>query len=94
MDLLSVGEKTVLAVQIYPSGLRPHFLKKEGPSEGVYVRLGSTNRKADQDLIAELTRSCSGTSFDEIPVPDLTVDDLDIDTAKRWFAGVRELQDE
>ncbi len=93
MDLISVGEKTLLSVQVYPSGQRPHFLKKEGPTEGVYVRLGSTNRKADQELIAELSRSCSGTSFDELPVPDLTIEDLDLNAAKRWFTGVRELHD-
>jgi len=93
VDLLSVGERTLLSVLVYPSGQRPHFLKKEGPAEGVYVRLGSTNRKADPELIAELTRSCTGTSFDEIAVPDLTVDDLDLDAAKRWFAGVREIYD-
>ncbi len=74
--------------------MRPHFLKKDGPVEGVYVRLGSTNRKADQDLIAELFRSRSGTSFDEMPIPDLSVDDLDLDAAKRWFQGIRELHEE
>ena len=47
VDLISVGERTLLSVQVYPSSQRPHFLKKEGPTEGVYVRLGSTNRKAD-----------------------------------------------
>lgn len=93
IDLMSIEDKTLLAVQVYPSGMRPHFLKKEGPVEGVYVRLGSTNRKADQDLIAELSRSASGTSFDEMPIPDLSADDLDLDAVKRWFQGIRELHE-
>ena len=33
----------ILAVQIYPSPTRTHYLKGEEPQEGVYVRLGSTN---------------------------------------------------
>ena len=28
-----------------------------------------------------------------MPVSDLTIDDLDLDAAKRWFTGVRELYD-
>lgn len=78
-------------VQVYPSGHRPHFLKKEGPVEGVYVRLGSTNRKADRELIAELNRSCTGISFDEMPMPELSEEDLYLDTARKHFSGKREL---
>jgi predicted HTH transcriptional regulator len=94
VDLMSIEDKTLLSVQVYPSGMRPHFLKKEGPVEGVYIRLGSTNRKADQDLISELSRSTSGTSFDEMPIPDLLMDDLDLEEAKRWFQGIREMHEE
>lgn len=45
IDLIFIEEKTLLVVQLYPSGIRPHFLKKEGPVDGVYPRLGSTNRR-------------------------------------------------
>lgn len=38
VDLISIEDQTLLMVQVYPSGQRPHFLKKEGPVEGVYVR--------------------------------------------------------
>lgn len=94
MELLSIGDATLLAVQVYPSGQRPHHLKKEGPIEGVYVRLGSTNRKADRELIAELSRSSSGVSYDEIPLPDLTEEDLDIEAARKSFSGIRVLNGE
>lgn len=33
-----------------------HFLKREGPDKGVYVRVGSTNRRADPELVEELGR--------------------------------------
>ena len=43
----------VVAIQVFPSPTRPHFLTKAGVSVGTYVRVGSTNRRADDELIAE-----------------------------------------
>ena len=94
VELMTVEGKTLLGVEVYPSGSRPHWVKSEGHLDGVYVRLGSTNRKADRELIAELQRSASGVSFDEMPMPDLSASDLDIDTAKKHFKGIRELNEE
>ncbi|NLM30570.1 MAG: AAA family ATPase, partial [Methanomicrobiales archaeon] len=93
VELIAIGDKTVLGVEVYPSGSRPHWLKKEGPSDGVYVRLGSTNRKADRELIAELERSATGTAFDELPLPEMTIDALDLEAAGALFAGQRELDE-
>jgi predicted HTH transcriptional regulator len=83
--LLILEDKTLLIVEVYPSGLRPHWMRKEGPDEGVYVRLGSTNRKADRELSAELKRTTAGISFDEQPLPDRTVDDLDFEAVSACF---------
>lgn len=94
IELFSIGEKTLLGVTVYPSGRRPHFIRSEGPDQGVYVRLGSTNRQADRELIEELHRSCSGVSFDELPVVDQLINDLDIEAAKKSFLGIRELNRE
>ena len=91
VELVSFEDKTLLRVEVYPSGLRPHRLRKEGPEEGVYVRLGSTNRKADRELIAELKRGAEGKSFDEQALPDWTVDDLDFDAATACFQRHRKL---
>jgi predicted HTH transcriptional regulator len=91
VELIPVEDKTLLSVQVYPSGQRPHRVRKEGPEEGVYVRLGSTNRKADRELIEELKRSVTGISFDEQVLVDRTVDDLDFDAAKACFERHRKL---
>jgi len=93
VELIAVEDKTLLGVEVYPSGSRPHWIKKEGPFDGVYVRLGSTNRKADKELIAELERSASGTAFDELPLPELTADALDLAAARALFTGQRELSE-
>ena len=91
VELISFEDKTLLGVEVYPSGSRPHWLRKYGPEVGVYVRLGSTNRKADRELIAELKRGVEGKSFDEQALPDRTVDDLDFDAATACFEMHRKL---
>ncbi len=68
VEMVSFEDKTLLIVEVYPSGSRPHWLKKEGAEEGVYVRLGSTNRKADRELIAEHKR---GVDFSELQRKDV-----------------------
>ena len=78
LELYTAHDKTLLLVNVFLSGLRPHYLKSEGPETGVYVRLGSSNRQADKHLIAELQRGVSGISFDTLPMPHLSADDLDL----------------
>ncbi len=82
----------LVAVQVYPSSSRPHFLEREGPEAGVYVRVGSTNRHADADMVAELRRFSRGEAFDEQAVPDLDPEALDFRAASESFALVRRLK--
>lgn len=78
-------------VEVFVSGNRPHWLKSEGAEAGVYVRLGSTSRQADAALIGELRRSAEGLAFDEMPMPDLGLDALDLDAARQLFSGISTL---
>lgn len=92
VELIPCAGRTLLAVEIYPSGSRPHWLKSEG-AEGIYVRLGSTNRRADRALAEELRRNAAGTGFDEAPFESLEESALDLDGANTVFQGVRELDE-
>ncbi|NLN38592.1 MAG: AAA family ATPase, partial [Smithella sp.] len=56
--------------------------------------LGSTNRQADRELIAELRRSVEGVSFDEMPMPELSPVDLDIEAAQEIFGAIRGLDEQ
>lgn len=93
VDMITLEGKTLLIVEVFVSGTRPHWLKAEGAEHGVYVRLGSTNRQADQALIDELRRTVEGAAFDELPMPDLALADLDLVAAQKLFHGVRALDD-
>ncbi len=66
----------------------PFYLKAQGPEQGVYIRLGSTNRIAGPELIAELKRSVSNTSFDQLPCLDSNVDDLDMNRIAQAFSNI------
>jgi ATP-dependent DNA helicase RecG len=81
----------LLAVRVYPSQSRPHYLEREGPEVGVYVRVGSTNRHADAEMIFELRRFARGEVFDEQAMPDLDSEALDFRAASESFAPVRDL---
>jgi len=74
VEMVTVEGKTLLVVEVYLSNSRPHWLKAKGPELGVYVRLGSTNRQADRELIAELPRSIDGVAFDEMPMQEAQVE--------------------
>jgi len=76
-------------VEVYPSALRPHWLKSQGIENGVLVRVGSTSRRADGLLTAELRRSALNLFYDEEPMPDINPEALDFRDASGLFAGLR-----
>ena len=91
LEIVSYRNTQLLAVRIYPSSMRPHFIARAGLEAGTYVRVGSTNRRADADLIAEMQRFASGESFDERPMPALDSEALDFRAASECFAPRRKL---
>jgi ATP-dependent DNA helicase RecG len=91
IEVLPWRRTQVLAIQVHPSATRPHYLEKEGLERGTYVRVGSTNRRADAELIQELRRVGRGESFDEQPMPELDSEAVDFRAASESFAPVRKL---
>ena len=57
--------------------MRPHYLGRLGREAGVFVRLGSTNRRADLAQIDEMRRFGQFESFDEQPITELDSEALD-----------------
>ncbi len=81
----------VLAVQVYPSNTRPHYLERLGPEDGVFIRVGSTNRRAETLQIEELKRMNWRIAFDEQAIPDLNSEAIDFRAASELFAPYRQL---
>lgn len=91
IEVMPWRKTQVLAVEIYPSASRPHFLNRLGPEEGVFVRVGSTNRRADLFLVEEMRRYNQVSSFDEQPRPELNSEAIDFRAASEFFKPIRKL---
>jgi ATP-dependent DNA helicase RecG len=92
IEILPFRRTHVLAVQVHPSPNRPHYLQRLGAEVGVFVRAGSTNRRADPELIEEMRRFSRQESFDEQPLPELDSEALDFRVASEWFTPQRQLR--
>ena len=91
IEVLPWRNTHVVAVDVHPSSTRPHYLARAGETDGTYVRVGSTNRRADHALIEELKRYGRNESFDEQPMPELDSEAIDFRAASEFFAPVRKL---
>ena len=89
LEVLSWRKAQLLLIEIHPSPNRPHHLIRLGSVAGVFVRIGSTNRRADQVLIEELKRYGRITPFDEQPIPDLYSEAVDFRFATEYFKPFR-----
>ncbi|MBN1426646.1 putative DNA binding domain-containing protein [Candidatus Fermentibacteria bacterium] len=76
IETVAVGDKTLLVAHVarWPG---PFYLKAEGPEKGVYVRLGSTTRRAGADAVAEMRRVDASLAFDQLPCLGSDLTDLD-----------------
>lgn len=92
LEIIPWRRSHVLAIQVYASPVRPHYLRREGLDRGVYVRVGSTNRRADRELIDELRRFARGEAYDEQPMPGLDSEAVDFRVASESFAPIRRLR--
>lgn len=87
IETTSLEGKALIIIRV-PHWRGPFYLKSQGIQEGVYIRLGSTNRVAGQELIEELKRSFSNVSFDQLPCVEVDSSGLDMNLIKQLFASV------
>lgn len=88
----NVNDKLLLVVEVFKGAHLPYYIKSEGSRDGVYIRLGATNRKADTERIAELERQRRHIGFDEEIDYSASFESLDISLlARRFKAANKEL---
>jgi ATP-dependent DNA helicase RecG len=93
IEITTVQGKDLLVVKV-SHWRAPFYLKKEGMPQGVYIRLGSTNRSASLELLAELQRSVLTLSYDQQPLTDLTKEELRLEEVFRRFINIHKEIDE
>lgn len=92
IEILPWRRTQVLAVQVHPGGGMPYYLSRLGLEGSVFVRVGSTNRRADRALIQEMRRFARSESFDEEPIPELDSEAIDFRAASESFSPVHRLK--
>jgi predicted HTH transcriptional regulator len=82
--------KNLLVIEIFPGSHKPYYLKPKGKHQGTYIRVGSANRPASQEILEELERQRRKVSFDSLPVYDLAWRDLDLTQFRSaYFKAIR-----
>ena len=77
--------KRFIKVQIYRGSNLPYYLKSKGKVAGTYIRVGSTNRQADAEIIAALERQRRNISFDSELVHDKALTDISLEPFQEFF---------
>lgn len=85
IKFISEENKHLIQVTVFRGSTPPYYLKEKGKLQGTFIRVGSTNRLADEAIISELERRRRNISFDSEVIPDKTVNDLNIDGFKAIF---------
>jgi len=89
----NVDGKLLLKIDVFPGSLKPYHLKSKGELEGTFIRVGSTNRKADIETIEELRRQRMNISFDETSVIDAPFEDLHTRNIEFYLKKREEVRD-
>ncbi|MDI9527121.1 MAG: putative DNA binding domain-containing protein, partial [Pseudomonadota bacterium] len=87
IQIVSWRDRELIVVNI-PHLVGPYYVGSEGPEEGVYIRLGSTNRRAGPELIADIHRLARNTLFDELPCTEVNSEAIDFRAASELFSQV------
>ena len=88
IEVATVKKKDLLIVKVC-YWKAPFYIKKQGLSKGVYIRLGSTSRPATSEIISELRRPLIHQTYDQQALSDLSKDALDFKKIKTIFSAVK-----
>ncbi|NPA73218.1 MAG: ATP-dependent DNA helicase, partial [Epsilonproteobacteria bacterium] len=74
----NIDGKVILVVEVFRGSLLPYYLKSKGKLNGTYIRVGSTNRLADERVITELQRQRLNKTYDEEENFEFSLDEFDL----------------
>lgn len=86
-----IGRKTVVALEVspVPADKRPCHYKPAGLQKGSYIRIGNTNRVMTDYEIFGYVSAQSQPTFDEEPIREATLEDLDRDRLNGFLDRIR-----
>jgi ATP-dependent DNA helicase RecG len=63
----NIAGTEVIAIRVYPGTKKPYHVRSEGYPRGVYVRIGTSTRNANEEILEDLVREQRRIAFDEEP---------------------------
>jgi ATP-dependent DNA helicase RecG len=85
IEIIPFRKTYLVVIEVFPSASRPHYERSRGKERSTYIRIGSTTRLADQELLKLIEHSVLTRSFDEEECPRATLEDIDLDYARKLF---------
>lgn len=82
-----IGGKTCMTIRVFPGPQQPYFIKKFGYPDGVFLRFGAHNRRADDFALEQFKRARSGVRFEEQPCPQVPYEQLSPQLLAILFTG-------
>lgn len=79
MQTVTLEDKIIIILEIFPGPDRPYYLKSEGYNKGVYVRLAGISKPADERTRKELQLEGRKESFDSQMNFNCTVETEDVE---------------
>ena len=80
--------KHIVVVKIFKGNNPPYHLKNKGIEKGTYIRVGSSNRLANREIIEELQRKKQNISFDSLPVFEKEFNQIDWSDFKKQYEKI------
>ncbi len=87
ISFVTIEGDHLVKVEVFRGNDLPYFLKSKGKRDGTYIRVGSTNRKATPDIIAELERQKRHISFDAELNFDTSYQALELNELSDFFTS-------
>jgi len=85
ITFLTEDDKHIIRVTVHRGSAPPYYQKDKGKLKGTYIRVGSSNRLADEEIISELERRKRNVSFDSELLMDKPASELKIDSFKQEY---------
>jgi len=81
----TMHDKTVVCIEVSKGMNKPYYRRSEGLDKGVYIRVGRTTLRANEDLREELKWQSRGKTYDALPVYQASEGDLDKKKLEEFF---------
>jgi predicted HTH transcriptional regulator len=85
ITFIEENSKHIIRVYICKGSKSPYFITSKGKEKGTFIRVGSSNRLANAEIIQELERQGQNISFDSVVYFHKKHQDIDINTFKNAF---------